>query len=219
MDSDGVMRVALCDQSAPARMNAAHIENEAVLIGGSSIIGIDSSVPAEAEEFILGRFPDVPVYLDPIAADLAARSAPFIGKFDTVKANRFETALLSGVEIPPVSGSEAEIGAAKKAVEQAAAVLTGRGLRRVFVSLGKAGSYCGTKAGGFFVPVLGGRPVNTSGGGDAFMAGVVWGSLSGWDDEKTAYFASAMAGLAVASTSTVRPDISVSLAEELVQHG
>ena len=38
-------------------------------------------------------------------------------------------------------------------------------------------------------------PVDTTGGGDAFRAGVVFGFLKGWDDEKTVRFSAALAAL------------------------
>ena len=38
-------------------------------------------------------------------------------------------------------------------------------------------------------------PVDTTGGGDAFRAGVVYGMLKGWEDEKTIQFASAVAAI------------------------
>ncbi|MDJ0918389.1 MAG: PfkB family carbohydrate kinase [Woeseiaceae bacterium] len=38
-------------------------------------------------------------------------------------------------------------------------------------------------------------PVDTTGGGDAFRAGVVFGSLKGWDDQKTIRFSAALAAL------------------------
>lgn len=39
------------------------------------------------------------------------------------------------------------------------------------------------------------EPVDTTGGGDSFRAGVVYGVLAGWDDERTVTFASAVAAI------------------------
>jgi sugar/nucleoside kinase (ribokinase family) len=41
-------------------------------------------------------------------------------------------------------------------------------------------------------------PVDTTGGGDAFRAGVVYGFLKGWDEEKTIDFAAAVAAITCA---------------------
>jgi pseudouridine kinase len=55
-------------------------------------------------------------------------------------------------------------------------------------------------------------PLNTSGGGDAFMAGIVYGTLNGWDEEKTVSFSMAMSRITVRSDHTVSPEMSLGLA-------
>jgi sugar/nucleoside kinase (ribokinase family) len=39
------------------------------------------------------------------------------------------------------------------------------------------------------------EPVDTTGGGDSFRAGVVYGCGAGWDDERTVTFAAAVAAI------------------------
>jgi pseudouridine kinase len=208
MDSDGVMKVALCDLDAQHKLSKEHIEAHAALIGGSRLIVIDANRSTEMQRFLHSRFAGIPIYLDAVATDVAVNSKPLIGSFDTVKANRFEAAVLSDVEIPG-PGAEGFRGA----VEKAAAVLVDKGVRRVIVTLGKEGSYCRTRGESFYTPPIGGPPVNSSGGGDSFMAGIIWGTLEGWPEERTARFASAMAGLTVASRDTVFQEMSVAQVE------
>jgi pseudouridine kinase len=212
MDSDGVMKVALCDQSAPRKMTVEHLKAHFALLSSSDIIVLDSSLNPEAQEYLVDSFPDTPVFLDPIAVDLAARSKGILGKLHTLKANRMEACALAGLEIPAAGA-----GKSRKAVEVAADALLETGLERAFISLGKDGSYCKRRdSPGIWCPAKGGKLVNTSGGGDAFMAGCVWGSLQGWDDGQTIRFASAMAGITVQSETTVSEDMSVDLVEEFL---
>ncbi|MDR0909731.1 MAG: carbohydrate kinase family protein [Spirochaetaceae bacterium] len=214
MDNDGFMKVALCDLGRLNDISIEHLEAQSSFIEKSSIIVIDSNLAPTIQDFILQRFQDIPVYVDPVAVDRAINSVDCIGKFHTIKANRFEASYLTGCPIP--APGEADW---KEAVEAAAQKLLDKGIKRVFVSLGKYGSYCRTEEESFFSPIVGGAPVNSSGGGDSFMAGIVWGSLQGWDNKRTTRFASAMSGITVGSKSTVCQNMSVALVEEKISRG
>jgi sugar/nucleoside kinase (ribokinase family) len=86
---------------------------------------------------------------------------------------------------------------------------TGNAPRRVFITLGTEGVYTVTRSRRFFTPVRYVPPLNTSGGGDAFMAGIVYGTLNGWDDEKTVSFSMAMSRITVQSEHTVSREMSL----------
>jgi pseudouridine kinase len=64
-----------------------------------------------------------------------------------------------------------------------------------------------------FRPVRYVPPVNTTGAGDAFMAGIIYGTLQGWDEEAIVDFSLAVARITVQSKFTVSPDMSLELVE------
>ncbi|MCL2126684.1 MAG: PfkB family carbohydrate kinase, partial [Treponema sp.] len=71
----------------------------------------------------------------------------------------------------------------------------------------------------FFRPAPYVKPLNTSGGGDAFMAGIVYGTLRGWDEEIAVSFSLAMARITVQSGSAVSPDMNLELVQKNMDGG
>jgi len=79
-------------------------------------------------------------------------------------------------------------------VEEAAAELL-ESADRVFISLGKRGCYYADRdSRGYSAPYRV-EVRDTTGAGDGFMGGVIYGILNGWDIEKTASFSNAVGAL------------------------
>jgi pseudouridine kinase len=221
MDSNGEMKLALSDMSILEKMSREHLESKAELISGSGIVVMDANLSEEILAFILGRFGGGEVspgsgpgkkplfFLDPVSEKKSARTKNLVHKFDTLKLNRMEAEFLSGISIVP----EAPLDGLKKAGDY----FINGGTRRVFITLGKAGIYCATAEKAFFTPGRYVKPVNTSGGGDAFMAGMVYGTLRGWEDEYIVQFAAAMGSITVQSDTTVSPKMSPELVQQTIK--
>ncbi|MDR1143637.1 MAG: PfkB family carbohydrate kinase, partial [Spirochaetaceae bacterium] len=235
------MKLALADMSLPERMTPEHLESKASLIADSAVVVLDANLTEEIIRFVLDRFGpgqnpagngvEVPgnargaagvgtagrgplFFLDPVSARKAARARTVIGGFDTLKLNRMEGECLSGVPLPsPEAAGSAELGAC---LDRAGSYFIEQGVRRVFITLGRAGVYFRSGGKRFFTASRQVKPVNTSGGGDAFTAGMVYGTLHGLSDEETAAFAGAMAAITVRSTSAVSPGMSLDLVEEFL---
>ncbi len=78
---------------------------------------------------------------------------------------------------------------------QALKRLAALGVRTVTVTLGKGGSVTLSDGVGFKVPCFRVRAVDTTGAGDVFHGGYIYGLLKGWGIKKTVTFASAFAAL------------------------
>jgi len=219
MDSNGEMRLALADMDIMDKLTQEHLESKAKIIEESAIVLLDTNLPEKIICYLVDRFGSRPgktqplFFLDLVSARKAPRAASRIGSFDTLKLGRMEASALSGVKIR-VTDTEKGAPGAEKALKAAASWFIEKGVRRVFITLGKDGVYLasGTSGAGgsrksFFRPVHYAVPQNTSGAGDAFMAGIVYGTLQGWDDETTASFSLAMARITVQSALTVSPDL------------
>jgi pseudouridine kinase len=115
-----------------------------------------------------------------------------MGHFDTLKLSRLEAEYLADI---PIRG--------KRSLERIGARLIEQGVNRVFITLGKDGVFFQSRTGCFFRPVPYVKPVSASGAGDAFMAGIVYGTLQGWQDGRIAEFASAMSALTLESETSV----------------
>lgn len=69
----------------------------------------------------------------------------------------------------------------EESLRQAAQVLLDTGLRRVFISLGSRGLFAADHRESLLLPCRPAAPVNATGAGDAFMAGLAWAYLEGTD--------------------------------------
>jgi len=217
MDSNGEMKLALADMDILEHMTQEHLESKAGIISESEIIVIDTNLPEKIIGFILSRFGGKRkplIFLDTVSARKAPRAAFGIGSFDTIKMGRMEASVLTGIDIPWKNAHEE-----REELKNAARVFIGKGARRVFITLGKEGVYTACEGMSFFSPVKYLPPLNTSGGGDAFMAGIIFGTLHGWDEEATVSFSLAMAGITVQSKSTVSPDMCLELVKEKLKTG
>lgn len=198
LDSNGEMKLALSDMKILDEMPLEHLANNRKLISSAEIIVTDAGLPEATIEYILANFKNSRIFLDPVSVGKAKHSKRFIGLFDTIKANRLEAEYLTGIEIT----DDASLSRAGKAFLE-------KGTKRVFISLGRNGVYYCSANGEGIYPITPIQPVNATGAGDAFMSGVVYGTMQGWDDKYTANFASAMSRIALMSRFTVSPSISV----------
>ena len=122
---------------------------------------------------------------------------PILGKLHTLKPNRLEAELLSGVAITDISSAR-----------RAAQALLDTGLRRVFLSLGAGGVLAADHNSALHLPCPPAEMVNTTGCGDAFMAAIAWAYLEGTDLEATARLGLAASAIAMGSAETINPAMS-----------
>ena len=122
---------------------------------------------------------------------------PVLGRLHTLKPNRLEAELLSGVPITD-----------ETSLRRAAGILLETGLRRVFISLGSEGVFAADHHEQRLLPCLPGTAVNATGCGDAFMAAITWAYLQGTDLEETAQAGLAASAIAMEGRETINPAMS-----------
>ena len=90
---------------------------------------------------------------------------------------------------------------------EAAQALLNMGVAHVYITLSAEGVYCRNAAEEWLFPALPGDIVNTTGAGDAFLAGVVYAYTKGIDFPKTAQYGLMAARATLMSPKAVNPDI------------
>lgn len=209
LDEKGDMFVAMSDMSVLQKMNTAFLETKAGVIRGAKLIVCDSGLPAEALQGILELFGErQPVFIDPVSCAYAEKIKPFIGKFHTVKPNRMELEILADMPIHTMED-----------LEKACVILLQKGVKRLFISLGGDGCFYIDEKGVKMQRKL--RPleqmVNATGGGDAFMAAVVYATLHGYSLEKTLDLALAAGVAAISHERTINPYMNLELLETIIK--
>ena len=122
---------------------------------------------------------------------------PILNRIHTLKPNKLEAELLSGIPIRQ-----------RTDVEAAVDVLRAQGVQRVFVSMGADGVYAADGERKLWLPVIPGNMVNTTGCGDAFTAALIWAYMENLDLQETARAALAAGSIAMESAETINSQMS-----------
>ncbi len=192
---DGEMELAVSDMDICAKITPEYLASHYALLQNARVIVCDANIPAESLHYLATHF-TAPIFCDPVSTAKAERLRPILGRLHTLKPNRLEAELLSGVGIETRADAEA-----------AARVLLDRGLRRVVISMGSAGCCAATREETLWLPNLPAQMVNTTGCGDAFMAALVWAYLQDLDLEESLRAALAAAAITLESAETISPEL------------
>jgi len=104
---------------------------------------------------------------------------------------------LKHLDIFMPSSGEAEKITGETCPESMAKALIDKGIKNVIIKLGKEGCYVNTFGENFYFPAYKVPVVDTTGAGDAFVAGVLTGISKGWNIGKSVQFASAVSAFCI----------------------
>ena len=192
------MALAVSDMEICKKITPAYLAAQLPLLQNAQVVVADTNLPEESLQYLADNC-TVPLFIDPVSTVKAKKIAPILSKIHTLKPNRLEAELLSGVKIE-----------SREDLDKAADALMKMGLHRMFISLGADGVYAAMGDKRAILPNLPGRMVNTTGCGDAFMAAIVWAYLEGMDLEHTALAGLAAGSIAMESAETINPAMSAS---------
>ena len=202
-DERGDMALAVSDMDICREISPALLESRKALLDGSQMVMMDTNMPTESIEWMAQNC-RAPIFVDPVSTTKAEKIRGVLGKLHTIKPNRIEAELLSGVQITD-----------EESLRKAADTMLATGLQRVFISLGADGVYAAERDGEHLhLPVLPGEMVNTTGCGDAFMGAIAWAWMHG-----TTLREAAMAGLAASVIAMESAEtINSAMSEEALLH-
>ena len=202
IDHRGDMHVAVSDMRAVDALDIGHLIRHAEVLQKASAIVVDTNLTEEVLLYLIDRFRRK-LFLDTVSAAKAEKVAGRLQNVHTIKPNRAEARMLVGSAL----SNEGE-------VRDAVRYFIDRGVRQVAITLGREGVAYGSRN-QFEVfrppPVV---PVNATGAGDAFMAGLVYGKIWNLPLGRTVRFASALAHLTLQDENTNSPDLSVDTAQQ-----
>ena len=196
MDETGEMVLAVSDMEICKKITPTYLSAHLGLLQNAQLVICDANIPEESLIYLAENC-TAPLFCDPVSTVKAVKLRPILGKIHTLKPNRIEAELLSGVKIRT-----------KEDVEKAAEVLLETGMHRVFISMGANGMYAATNKERLWLSNFPGQMVNTTGCGDAAMAALAWAYLEGMDLKETALAGLAAGSIAMESTETINPAMS-----------
>lgn len=194
---DGEMVTALSDMRLCEQITPAYLAAQLPLLQSAQVVVADTNIPAESLAYLAAHC-TAPLFCDPVSTGKAGKLLPILPAIHTLKPNRIEAELLSGVKIRTRADAQ-----------EAASVLLGKGVQRVFLTMGEGGVYAATRTERRFLPNPPCRRVNTTGCGDAFTAALVWAQLEGLALADAARAGLAAAAVTMESTQTINPALGV----------
>lgn len=206
LDHDGELSVAVADMTATDALGPDAVRESKDLLSRAALIVLDANLasPTLTAALTVAAVSRVPVVLDPVSVPKASRLAAVLAverPIHTITPNADELAELTG---RPTSRPAEAVSAARRLME--------RGVARVWVRLGPAGSML--VAAGADPVMLSPFPsevVDVTGAGDAMLAAYCHALLANHPPELAAIHGQAAAALTVAAAETVRPDLTADL--------
>ena len=196
-DESGDMQLAVSDMDIYDHLTPQVLQSRRQLLDGSQVVVLDTNLPAETVAWVAENC-RAPIFADPVSTAKAEKLRPVLGRLHTLKPNRIEAELLSGVAISDDAS-----------LRRAADALLETGLHRVFISLGADGVFAADRSGQVLhLPAPEGNIVSTTGCGDSFMAALAWAYLQGSDLERSARAGLAASTITMASADTINPAMS-----------
>jgi len=194
---DGDMALAVNDMAILESLTPALLETEDAMPARTDVLVLDCNLSAPTLAWLLEQATQ-PVFVDAVSVAKCQRLVPVLGRVHTLKVNRIEAQALCGAVVDTADDAR-----------RAALALHGMGVQRVVLSLGALGvAWCdadgstGVRAAAA-VPV-----VNTTGAGDALLAGLVHAHALGLSLPRSVEYAMACAEITLSSTFANALDLS-----------
>ena len=195
-DSDGDMAVAVADMEICEKLTPDYFASQKELLDGAAAVVVDANLPRESIAYLVEHCA-APLFVDPVSTVKAEKLQGLLSHVHTLKPNRIEAELLSGVKITD-----------NATLHQAAQPLLDQGVQRVFLSLGGDGVFAAQQGETHLEPICKAKMRNATGAGDAMMASLVWSFLAGRNLAESCAAGTAAAAIAVESEETINPSMS-----------
>jgi pseudouridine kinase len=207
MDSYNDMALGLTAMDIYDEIPDTFILDNLDVIAQNEYCAIETNLPTSILELVIKKLPNTRFALEAVSAKKALKAKSILNKLYILKCNAMEAELLSGIKV----NYEVEY-------EKVVAHFLELGVKKVFITLGMDGVAYGDENEIFIAKNKIISPVNTTGAGDAFMAGILYGETNGMELYDMVEFASACAQITIMHQDAVNPDICVQKVLDTLQH-
>lgn len=201
------MHLAMCDMSISKNINIKYINSKDKLIKRAKALVLDPSLDIEVIEYILNRYTNVPIFVDPISDLYAKKIKPYLNRIYCIKPNRSELENLAGIKIKNNNDLLKAYSKVNSYTDN------------LFVSCGRYGCIYTNENNEIIKRKL--KPVkdmaNASGAGDAFMAALLYSYVNDLKVEKTVDYALSAGTATILDEHTINPNLSVKLLRKIIK--
>ena len=197
LDHSMDMVLAISHMDICERMTVDFIKTKKHIIENATLCVLDTNLPLEVLEYILTNFTETVFFLDTVSTTKSKKVIDLIGYFHTIKPNRIEAEMLTGVKIKD-----------DEDLIQASEILLKKGVKQVFISLGESGVFYSDGKVKAHIPNPKVEIVNATGAGDAFIAGLAFAYTKNYNIEQAVKVALAASAIAIGHENTINPTMS-----------
>lgn len=200
MNEKNDMSFGLASLDIVQKIDTSSLKKRKKILETAEIIITDANIPIESLQWLSAQNEFKQVFIDLVSSHFAEKIKPFIGQFHSLKANRLEAEILTEININ-----------IPEDYAKAAHILLKKGVKQVFITAGGLGAfYCKKETEGWIDP-LSAKVQNTTGAGDAFMAGIAYASMQNLSIKECTQMGVAAASIAVESRAVVNEQMSKKL--------
>ncbi len=200
MDNENDMALGISAMHIYDEIPPSFIMDKLDCIKQSPYCVLETNMPQSILELVVKNAPNTKFALDAVSGTKALKAKNILANLTILKCNLIEAELLSGISI-----------ATKEDYDKLVHHFLNIGVQKVFITLGKEGLIYGNHQEVFRLKSKEVKPVNTTGGGDSFMAGLLLAAYQNFDIHKMAKIATACATLTIQHKNTVHPNINKEL--------
>lgn len=197
LDKNKDMNIAIASMDIFDFMDIEFIKTKKNLISNSRLCIIDTNIPKETIEFIVTNFTKTNFFLDTVSTTKAKKIKDLIGFFHTIKPNKLEAEILSGIKIN-----------SNDDLEKIGNYFIGKGVQEVFITLGKDGVFYKSKKSSGIINIPEVNVINATGAGDAFLAGLAYAHFNSMKIKDSAVLGIGASIQALSHRDTINPNIS-----------
>jgi len=161
LENNGELYTAFNAMAAPESIRTAELTKHKGLIKEADLLIMDLNLSEKILNLSLELRDGNPVLVDTVSVAKVPRIEKILDRIDILKLNRLEAECLTGITLDT-----------KERVKQACYNIVGRGVKRVFITLGMAGVCAADDHSAIFVPAIPIVVKDVTGAGDAFSAGI-----------------------------------------------
>lgn len=205
MDDNKDLKVGLSDLTIEDHLTPDYLATQDDLLRGASIIQIGSGLPVASIKYLIDTYADKELMMDTTSIGKIKHMYSQMYRHLTLKMNRVEAQYLCN-----------RVFNTPQTYLDNAKYLISRGAKRVYITLGGDGAFYYDGLEHHLIKAPSVKVKSTSGSGDAFMAGMIYGILNHFKPKDAITFAVACSSFCLTSENTVSERLSLPAVESFI---
>lgn len=195
-DQTGDMIAAVADTDIVKLITPTFLEKRIGEINTAAAVVADTNISMESLLYLIDHCTGAPLFLDAVSTAKAPRVIKALQQSHSKRLHALKLNLMEAIAVTHCTTAP-----------EAAQCLTAMGVEEVYITLGRDGVYCSDGKCHEHFHAIPSRVINTTGAGDAFIAGIVHASIHQIPFPEGAHIGLKAAHAALLSLQTVNPDI------------